>query len=339
MLEENTYREASLPRQKILNGVSALLPWGLGLSILIYLVRHIPFEEVVLGFSQIKWGWFFLASFGYFLVVLYGDALGLYYFFKRFVSPVSYSEVLHVRGRSFLISIVNYLLGQAALAYYVKKHYRASLSLAFGAVSFVTVMDLMLTLTSGLLALSVTTTKTPLSISGGMLRFLVVLLWASYALWAWFWSRLTKETFEKLDRFYILHRIFSHSVFLIFREAKLKDYVYLFLLRLPVLFVVIGGLNLAFYSFGASLPWADVYLFHPIVLLVSSVPITPAGLGTSQALMMEFFESSLSLPTNLSSAISGAHLIFVVSLIWNLANQIYKALYGAVAVAKSKIKY
>ena len=324
--------EANSTRQKILRQTKAILPWFLCLAIFVYLFNKVPMDEIRFGLTQLHWGAFVLFSFLYFLVILYGDCVGLHYFFKRFVAPVSYSEVVHVRGASFLLSIVNYLLGQAALAYYVKKQYHASLAKALGVVSFVTVMDLLLVFTSGLLGLSATGRYG----SSLVLKMAVGLMWLAFAGWAFFWRQLSACNLARLDRFPFFHKIFSHSIFLIFREASLKDYMVLFFTRLPVLLVVLSSVNLAFLAFGAMLPWEAVYLYHPIVLLVSSVPITPAGLGTSQMLMMQFFGDILILPPALAQNVTPVHLVFIASLMWNLANQIFKAAFGGFALYKSK---
>lgn len=301
------------PRQKIFLRAKSILPWFFCLAIFVYLFNRVPLAEIRFEVSRLHWPAFLICSFLYFLVILYGDCVGLHYFFKRFVAPVTYQEVVHVRGASFLLSVINYLLGQAALAFYVKKQYRASLAKSLGVVSFVTVMDLLLVFTSGLLAL-------------GQWGF-VLLLWLAYAAWAFFWRTLSGQNLARLHSYPVFHKIFSHSIFLIFREASRKDYVVLLLTRLPVLFVVLASINMAFLAFGVMLPWAKVFLFHPIVLLASSLPITPAGLGTSQMLMMQFFADQNLMP---------AHLVFTVSLLWNLANQIYKTLYGGIALWRSK---
>lgn len=317
--------------QNLSRSLRILLPWLLCAALFVFLFQKIPPDRLWVALQNIRVGPLVFWSVLYFAMVLYGDCLSLHYVFKRFVAPMRFAEVRRVRGSSFLLAVVNYLLGQAALAYYAKKKYRASLSKAFGAMSFVTTLDLLLVLSSGLLVLGfVPGMAKKFNLAVWPVRFVFLALWAAYTAWGVFWSRINDERLRRLQHNKILHWILQHNVFLIFRQASFKDYALLLLMRLPLLFVVIIGVDLAFLPFGASASLSEVFLFGPLILLVSSLPLTPAGLGTSQMLMIEFFSSSIA--TSQTSYADARELVFAASLIWTLANQTLKLIYGALCL-------
>lgn len=317
-----------------------IYPWAIAAALFVYLFIKIPPDQVLKALSHIDLLVFAFWSLLYFWVVLYLDCVALKVFLTRFSAPISFKETVEVRGASFLIAVLNYVVGQGALAYYLKKKRGASLSRSLGAVSFVTVMDLLLILSSGMIALSFSDTPQAAKIRANLSFFeqswiMAPILFAAYAIWCVFWHFVDRGKLEKQKGKAWVRFVLSHDVFAIFREARFTDYLMLFVLRLPLLIIVISHINLAMFSLHAKLAWTDVFLYNPIILLVSSVPLTPAGLGTSQLLTTLFFTDSVqSAPAGLKVS----ELLFAASLIWYLTNQGLKALYGAYCLGKLEKK-
>ncbi len=309
--------------------LTQILPWLFCALLFWYLFRKVPPQKLWQSLQIVRVPVFVFWSLLYFAVVLVGDAVGIHYFLRRFVAPMTFGETLKVRGASFLLALVNYLVGQAAMAYYAKSRYQAKLAKAFGTISFITAMDLCLVVSSGILALGFSERAQAFwGFSRGFCAALVFGLWLFYALWALFWRlyaprQLAKNSASRWRRW------LARDLFLIFREAQLRDYVMLFATRAPILLIVIANIQFGLWAFGARLPWTEIFLYNPIVLLVSSLPLTPAGLGTSQFLMVSFFAPSVTGSVFASTSLTAPELIFSVSFIWVLANQILKALFGA----------
>ena len=65
-------------------------------------------------------------------------------------------------------------------------------------------------------------------------------------------------------------------------------------------------------------------------MFVGTLPITPAGMGTGQALMVDFFKGSLVGPAGLTAE----QILFSSSLIWAFVNLVLKSIFGAYCLHK-----
>lgn len=312
-----------------------ILPWLVCLAIFVWLLNHIQPKEIWAALKFADKPKLLAYGLTYFFIVLTTDALSLKHFIGRFATPITFKELVMVRGATYLLMIVNYAASQGAFAVYLKKTHGASLSKTAGAVLFINIADVLLVFTSALLALTVA----PVSFGGMNLRpyafTIVPLLYGGLALWALFWHNLDHPFIARWRRFRPVAWLLEHDVFLVFREAGFKDYLVLFLARAPLLFIVIGSYNLAIMAFQAHIDWFWIFLYNPLVMFLSALPLTPAGLGTGQALSIAFFRNVIQSPLFANGSTSPENLIFTSSLIWNLANQVFKAIFGALCLAKT----
>jgi uncharacterized membrane protein YbhN (UPF0104 family) len=312
-----------------------LLPWLICIAIFAYLFHSfgqdgsLHPDEIWRTLKLAQWPFLLLSGLIYFTVVLYADCIGIRHFISRFAAPVSFSETLLVRGVSFLMMIFNYGAGQGAFAVYLRKTRRAPLARSLGAMAFLSSADIMLIFTSGAVALLIE----DVVFEGVSLRRMglaaIGVIYLLYGAWILFWRNADGPWIGKLRRFRLVNWLIAHDVFHIFREAKFRDYLILFLCRTPVLAVVVCGYNLAVTSFNAHIDWVYILLYNPIILFAGSLPLTPAGLGTSQILMLRFYGDVTTGPLIASGAASAANILLTSSLAWILLNQLFKALYGA----------
>lgn len=327
--------------QKISKIFKHAYPWVLCGLLFVYLFRQVPFENLWLAILNMNPFVFLVTILIYFFVILYADCLALQYFLSRFSAEISFRETKAVRGVSFILSVVNYLMGQAAFAYYLKKVKKAPLAKSLGAVSFVTMMDLILVIFSALVSLSWSESAFATELKAKVFLFewswvSALLLLVVYVAWAVFWKSVSDAKIQKLHKYRVMHWVLGHEIFLIFRQANLKDYAVLFLMRAPLLVLVIAQVNFAMLPFASQIAWADVFLYNPIVLLATTLPITPAGLGTSQFLSIEFFSGGLQSPLITGSILTAKELLFTGTLLWYLSNQVLKILYGFFKYGQSK---
>lgn len=318
--------------KKILQRVG---PWLICLLIFVYLFRQIEFSQVLSAIQMANLTLFVLYSLLYFLLVWLVDCFALKHFISRFSTPVTFSEIFMVRGVSYLLMVINYPLSQGAMAVYLKKTHAAGVAKTLGTLGFVMIIDLLLVLTSGLVALSLTDV-TLKGIDINRIAFqLVPLLYLAFFVWAWIWKKTDQGILKKWRRHKIINWILSHEVFLIFREADLKDYGLLLLYRTPLLIVILGGYNFALFAFQADINWVTLFLFNPVIMLVSTLPITPAGLGTGQYLSILFFQNSVHSPLIQSGVLDSEQILLASSLLWGISNQIYKIIFGTLCLIKS----
>ena len=316
------------PRKRFQGKVKIWGPWLVCGLIFFYLFRQIRPTEVLATLKFISVGPFVLYSFLYFILVWTIDCLALKHFLTRFSIPVTLKEMILVRGVSYLFMIINYPLSQGAFAIYLKKTHNAKIAKTLGTLSFIMIADLLLVLTSALIAL-VFTSPDPflLSIQNLAIEFILA-IYLGYVLWIWFWKKIEGGSLRGLKKYRLIHWILSHDIFLIFREAKTKDYLLLFGYRLPLLIVIIGGYNFALFSFQSSLSWIDLYLYNPIILLILALPITPGGLGTAQYFTIYFFSDRIQGPLLTAGKITAENLLFASNLAWAFLNQLYKIAFG-----------
>lgn len=71
-----------------------------------------------------------------------------------------------------------------------------------------------------------------------------------------------------------------------FREARSSHYLRLTLIRAPIFAVHGVVLYLEMLAFGIRAPLTDVLAFVPVLMVLGTVPITPAGLGPRQAVIV-----------------------------------------------------
>lgn len=315
--------------------LKAILPWLACAAIFAWLLHRVEPREIFAALKLADKPRLFGYGFLYFLIVLVADALSLKHFISRFATPITFGELVVVRGATYVLMVVNYAASQGAFAVYLKKTHGAGLSKTAGTVFFINIADILLVFTSALLAL----TMSPVKFGGLDLRpyaFTVVpLLYAGLVSWALFWRNIDRPIIARWRRFRIVAWLLEHDVFFVFREATFKDYAVLFLSRAPLLFVVIGSYNLAIMAFQAHVDWFWIYLYNPVVMFLTALPLTPAGLGTGQALSIAFFKNVVTSPLFVIGSTNPENLLFTSSLIWNLTNQIFKATFGAFCLTKT----
>jgi len=80
-------------------------------------------------------------------------------------------------------------------------------------------------------------------------------------------------------------------------EAGVLGHLLAMLVRLPHLLVLFFGTWLPFWFFGVKVPVREAVSYVPILMVAVTLPITPQGFGTRDALAALFFEKFAALPT------------------------------------------
>jgi len=313
------------------------LPW-LICGLIFYFIfssYSIQFSDLKKTLGFIKYGPLIFYSLLYFLIVLFVDCYALKYFMSRFSTSITFKETLFVRGVSFLLMIINYNAGQGAFAVYLKKTHKAPLAKSLGTVAFIMAADLIWVVTFTYVALFFVGDSAYLQLLSPYLTYGIPLIYVAFILWVMFWRSTNTIFIQKIKKYRWVQWLLEHDVFYIFREACLKDYIVVSLVRIPLIALTIVGTYWAFLVFQSTVSWLDLTFYSPIVLLISSIPITPAGLGTTQAAMIEFFKDGIESPLLQSGKTTPQDILLATSLVWLFCNQVYKALYGAVCLSRS----
>jgi hypothetical protein len=246
-----------------------LWPLLVALAILAYLFTRIPREDL---WQALKTGpWLWLAAYIVLVVLLalladtYATvvALGVMGLEPRF------SQVFLVRGATYLLGLLNYSLGQGAFGFYLQRSGLA-MARAAGIVLFLLITNSGVFLVisglgvlagvflggnfSGLAFLA-------LGLAGGLLAYLGLVAMRPRVLQGW---RLTAPLLE----------------------AGLGGHWRAAAGRLPHVLIMILTFWGALHLWGIPIPLRQGIILIPIVLFLSALPVTPAGLGTFQAAMV-----------------------------------------------------
>ena len=261
-----------------------ILPWVVSLGLLAYLALTNDLTQAWDAFQQVP-------LFQFFLVALVGTAIGFLYdtfcltlLLRRFNAPVTFREMLPLKGASYLLNIINYNAAMGGMALYLKRVRKVSFLESASSMLFMSVIDVLLlaaVIGGGLL------------LSGDMLDRVLAPESREYLGWVvavlglmlvgcWiYWN----AGFD----FFVLGKLRSWRIFLAFREAKLRDYGWLALLRVGMVFLYVFITWLFALLFGVDIPFVTIMVLQPIIIFVGTIPVTVAGLGTVQVVAIAFF--------------------------------------------------
>jgi hypothetical protein len=198
------------------------------------------------------------------------DTFAMSAVFGRFGCHVPYKDLYLVRASTYLLAVVNYHVGQAAIVGYLYRVRRVPLLRASGFILFIigiNVGTLFLlasagaTRVSGQLALL---RLIPLACGIGMVAYAILLTWK---------PRVLAER-------RILQPLF---------EMGISGHVFGVLVRLPHIGVLLVWHFVSLRMFGVHVTPGAALLYLPAYFAVSSLPINVNGLGVAQLVAVYFF--------------------------------------------------
>jgi hypothetical protein len=246
-----------------------LLGWAVTIAILVYLFRTISFSKVGDAIHAAYW-WAIPADAVLILAVYLADSFAIKKTFGWFVAPLSFREVLIVRGATYLLALINYTVGQGAIIYFVNRSRGVPILRGTAAVLLVMGVNVLVLLVLASAGLLMTTDVPPilrlvvLIAYGGLAGYIALVAWKP----GWLASR---------------------PIFDVLLSAGVSGHLRAMAVRLPhiLTLLVLSWVSLA--AFGVVVPIAKAVLFLPIVYFVAVLPISFQGLGTSQAMLIHFF--------------------------------------------------
>ena len=297
--------EPAVPARR---GVFAKLgPVLVALAILALLFSRVPRKALLTAIETGPWLCLGVYTFLQMILVLCADAyatsvsLAITGFRQRFFL------IFLARGATYILGILNYALGQGAFGLYLQKSGVGTIRAA-GTMLFLMIVNL------------------------GVLLFV-----ASFGLMGGGYPGSSHFDFSTLG-YGLLIAVAVYLAIILWRPRFLRSYRFLAPLleagfgghlraaggRLPhVLLLVLtywGALRL----WGLPVPLADGVAFVPVVLFIGALPITPAGLGTTQAALVLLFSPYVPLPTPGGRAAA----ILAFALVYYLFGIVSQALMG-----------
>lgn len=310
-----------------LNKLKNFLPWVVGGGIFYYLFTQYPLARLLSVIPYMHIVTFVSYSTAYFIFMWLADCWSLSCLFSRMGYLTKTRELLALRLASYPVMILNYGVGQGALAYFFKKKKGMPFLRSTSLISFTSLIDVYWIITLAFVG----------SIFSGFvvdqfnLKKTLWLLWGGATLGMILMMVLPRIIFS-IKRFEWLT---SLHIFAAFREARFFDYLYAMVLRSPLHLSVGTTLFFIAPTFGVEVSFLKVITYLPIALLIGTIPITPGGLGTFQIAMVAFFKDSIHGPLLSQGVVTASELIFLMTLAFQLFNYLLKIITGTLSFKKA----
>jgi len=249
----------------------------LSLVILGYLfwnVDRVAFMEAVVAANV--WsalGWIVLFT----VVVFFVDTFTLRLLLVRLVAPMSYREVLGIKGVSYFLNAITYTAGAGGIAYFVHRRKQVPLFRALSSLvwlNFVDVMALLILLTGGVVFARA---RLPDPALAEQVMWLVIggVTIAAGALIYWRFG---------VD-FLILGPFRRWRIFQCFRDATWGDYGVLLLVRTSFIGLYVVMARVLLPTFHIHVDFGGLLVYVPLLTFVQTIPASVSGLGAVQGVM------------------------------------------------------
>jgi uncharacterized membrane protein YbhN (UPF0104 family) len=263
-------------RQALAEGARRWLPWLVAAAILAFLVREIRLEPLRDAFRHGAY-----VALSLFIVFELVVTLPVDTFATREALAAAgifrpWSEVMYARGATYLLGLLSYVAGQGGMGFYLV---RAGVPVArsAGAVLFLLIANGIVLVLLGAVGLAVELARGGLQ---GAPAGLLLLTIAAALGGTVVYGVLIAARPRWLARYGLLAPLF---------EAGLRGNARAVAARFPHMLLLAVLHWLAFRIWGIAVPAVPGLALNPIVLLLSALPVTPGGLGTTQALQVLFF--------------------------------------------------
>ncbi len=289
--------EATAPRREA-SVWARLIPAALTVVIFGVIFWRIPFDAFWQAVSGARLLPFFALMGSFSLCFFLADSAVLNALIRWFHGPIRYRELLPVRASTYIVSIINTQLAQAALALYLNRRFRTPL----GEITSTVVLLILLEATNLIFFATVGSAAFP----GGT----PAVFFALPAVLALIWIIVVGVARGGLGA--LGRRVGGNVLLSTFRRIRLRQGLAILCLKGSVFFLSLLVHAKALTFFGIEIPVLPLLAFLPIVYLVAALPVTVAHLGTSQAAWIFFF-GSYAAEADLLAYSLAAHLTFMLA--------------------------
>jgi len=314
------------PPQKNLKKVAGKLgPWLIAIAVLYFVFESVSITSVMDSARQVNLAIFLPFLFFHLLFTFLWDSNVYSLLFRWFKVPVTFREMLPFRGASYLLFVVNFFAGQGGMAFIMSRWKKVPIKRASSILMFGMFTDYYLLLAFclagafhlpgvDLVAFFDGTDQ------GSLVRFIVI-SWFLFAVHIGYYRLYMPSPRAK--------GVKKYEIFSTFREAPITLYLKLMMVRSGTFVVGIFVNYFSLAAFDLHVPLNYLFVYLPIVWLISSIPITVMGLGTTQAAMLwlvaRFAEGSGG-PDEVAAA------VLAFSLLWWFLFNLGRSFIGAVCL-------
>jgi hypothetical protein len=256
-------------RERVLAGLRRVVPWMVTAGLLYLIFRKISVAQIIEA-TRASAPWAIPVAVASVLAIYFADSFAIWKTFGWFLAPLTFRQVLVVRGATYLLAAINYNVGQGAMVYFVHR--------AKGTTVMRGVATLLLVLGVNVLAL-LTLATVGLFIAPDIprvVRVVVVVAFAGLGVYA---------LAVALKPRWLAQR----PLFDVLLAAGLGGHLRALLVRVPHIAGLVIFQTAMLHAFGVAVPVRQAIVMFPLVFFIAVLPISVQGLGTTQAAMIFFF--------------------------------------------------
>jgi len=255
-------------------------PWLGALTVFIYLFWEVPFAEAWQAAHSARLGIFVPAILGAVVFWFFLDSAALAYLFTRFNTPVTWREARSIRGTTYLLTALNWNVGTAAIVVHLRRFKGVPAIDSAGSIFLYSNFDGLILVSLALLGSSVFAESPALETIQRVAGIVLVVQVATFLI-------LTSSS----PRWNWLEKIRQTSLLRPYRRVNAVDAGILLGVKLAYFIGFMWIFWAGSRAFGVEIPFAVALASAPVVMLVATIPVAPAGLGTQAAAMLFFWSA------------------------------------------------
>lgn len=254
-----------------------IAPYLIAAVALGWVLRHIDHRKLLTVLHQAPMGAFIAMSAFMLVLNCAADTFAMSAVFRRFGTRVPYKDLYLVRASTYLLAVVNYHVGQAAIVGYLYRVKRVPLLRASGWILFIIGINV------GTLFLLASAGATRTTGQLSVMRWIPLACGIGIVVYA---TLLTIKPRILAER-RILNPLF---------EMGIPGHVFGVLVRLPHICVLLVWHFVSLRMFGVQVTPGAALLYLPAYFAVSSLPVNVNGIGVAQLVALFFFMPYVNVP-------------------------------------------
>lgn len=262
-----------------------IAPYLIAVLALGWVLHHTDIKAMMAAFRHAPIVWFIVLSAALLVANCAADTFAMSAVFRWFGSPVPYVDLFFVRASTYLIAVVNYHVGQAAILGYLYRARKVPFLRATGWILFIIGINV------GTLFLLASAGASQASGELAMLRLVPVVCAIGVVVYA---------ALLALKPSILAKRALLAPLF----EMGIVGHIKGVLVRLPHVGVLLLWHFLSLRMFGVHVTPKAALLYLPAYFAVSSLPINVNGLGVAQLVAVAFFAPFAEVPAGAADPVA-----------------------------------
>jgi len=283
-----------------------VMPFVVGGALVAFVATRLDYGAFMRAMRDINAVGYIAFAFAFCVGLLVADVFATMIVYRRTIAPVGYRELFVIRAASYLPSLLNFHVGQAWLTYFLAKVYKVPLARTAG---------------STLLVYATT--------FGGLFVFLLVAVPFNHGRVTWLVPAVAIIGAAAVAYAIVLvvkPRFATRlSVAAPLFDSGLSGHLEALAARLPHILCQFLGAWVPFLFFGVDVPFGDALVLIPILMLVVTLPVSPQGMGTRDAVALALVSSyARGTPAERASAVAAS------TVSWLVVTTVFQAAIGAI---------